>query len=330
MVETPAVSVIIVNHNAGAYLARCVVSLRAQTRPDFEALIVDNGSTDDSLALAQAELSDDPRFTVIEGRNIGFAAGNNAGAARAKAPLLATLNPDAFPEPDWLETLIAAADTHPDVDMFGSTQIDAGDPSRIDGAGDRYFVGGIPWREQTDTRIQEHRTDGKTVYETFAPCAAAALFRTGPFREVDGFDPRFFCFVEDVDLAFRLRLRGSICLQVIGARVLHVGGGAGGGNSDFARYHGTRNLIWCFFKNMPLALLLPVLPIHLAILLLLAAKGTARGDAGPTLRGIRDGLGGLGPIRQARGKHPPKGGTLKRIAKSVDWSPVPYVRRRNR
>src|SRR3546814_17236622 len=68
-----------------------------------------------------------------------------------------------------------------------------------------------------------------------------------------------FCYLEDVDLGFRMRLSGHRCLQVVDARVHHVGGvSSGGDGSDFARYHGTRNHVWCFAKNMPLPLLLEI------------------------------------------------------------------------
>ena len=325
MAENPDASVIIVNHNAGAHLARCVAALRAQESTNFEAIIVDNGSSDDSLAHARTEIGDDPRFLVLEGGNVGFAAGNNEGARHATAPLIATLNPDAFPEPDWLTNLLDAATRHPDVPMFGSTQLDAQDPECIDGAGDRYFAAGIPWREQSTRRLEA----GQPVYETFAPCAAAALYRADAFRAVDGFDESFFCFVEDVDLAFRLRRNGGRCLQVTDARVHHIGGGAGGGRSDFARYHGTRNLIWCFFKNMPAPGLL-LMPFHLIVLTVLAAKALVRGHAGPTLRGIRDGLGGAGTALRHRRQAPAARGAWRNIMGAMDWSPLPYLTRRQR
>ncbi|MEK9966025.1 MAG: glycosyltransferase family 2 protein [Rhodospirillaceae bacterium] len=319
-------SIIIVNYNAGAHLRRCVASLKAQTVPAFEMFVIDNASTDSSLIEARTEIGDDPRFTIVElADNTGFAAANNHGAELASAPLIVTLNPDAFPEPDWLKTLLAAAVSHPDVAMFGSTQLNAARPERIDGAGDRYFAGGIPWREQNDRRLKAHVNSG--IYDTFAPCAAAAMYRADAFHAVGGFDPRFFCFVEDVDLGYRLRRRGHRCLQVAAARVHHVGGGAGGGTSDFARYHGTRNLIWCFFKNTPGVLWPLLVPLHLAVLMVLAMKAVLRGRAGPTLRGIRDGLAGIGLARDAAYRTDRASGGMSNVMKAMDWSLLAYLRR---
>jgi GT2 family glycosyltransferase len=88
--------------------------------------------------------------------------------------------------------------------------------------------------------------------EIFSPCAAAALYRRSALLEVGGFDEDFFCYVEDVDLGFRLRLAGYRCLYVPLSVAHHIGSGTTGGkNSDFSVYHGHRNLVWAFVKNMP-------------------------------------------------------------------------------
>lgn len=327
---TPSVSVIIVNYNAGKHLRRCIDSLKQQSRPDFEVFLVDNASTDDSLFFAEREIADDDRFTILPmSENLGFAAGNNRGAENATGAWIATLNPDAFPEPDWLEKLLAATQRTPHVAMYGSMQLDATNPSEFDGAGDRYFAAGIPWRERHPARFHAAQKANKDSYETFIPCAAAALYRADVFHAVGGFDEKFFCFVEDVDLGFRLRLRGHTCLQVVDAKVLHVGGGAGGGESDFARYHGTRNLIWCFFKNMPLPLLFLLGPLHLLLLCTLLVKAVLRGQGARTFRAIFDGFVGLGPVWSARRKTSRTVGLSKIIA-AFDWSPLGYLRQRYR
>ena len=119
--QIPAVSVIIVNFNAGDWLEQCVRSLEEQTLADFEVLIIDNGSKDGSIA-ALPEL--DARFKIIElGENTGFAAANNFGAKQARADWIALLNPDAFARPDWLENLLGETRRSPDIKMVGSSAI---------------------------------------------------------------------------------------------------------------------------------------------------------------------------------------------------------------
>lgn len=107
--------------------------------------------------------------------------------------------------------------------------------------------------------------------EVFAPYGAACLIRAEAFRENGGFDERFFCYVEDINLAFRLRLRGHRCIQVPAAVVRHVGTrSASPERTAFADECGTRNLIWCFVKCMPGPLFWPLLPLHILSVLLRA------------------------------------------------------------
>ncbi|MDP6515336.1 MAG: glycosyltransferase family 2 protein [Alphaproteobacteria bacterium] len=316
------VRVIVVNYNAGADLERCAAALAEQSFADFEAVIADNGSTDGAL---QALAGLDARFRVLSlATNLGFAAANNRGAAGAETEWLATLNPDAFPEPGWLGALLAATARFPDVTMFGSTQIDDGDPSRLDGSGDAYFAAGFPWRGNHGHAIEDLPADG----ETFAPCAAAALYRTTEFLAAGGFDERFFCYCEDVDLAFRQRLTGARCIQVRDAVVRHVGSGLTGARSDFTLYHSARNRLWTLFKNVPGALLVPMIPAHLAVTLFISATALRHGGLASIWRGLRDGVTGLGPIwAERRRLQHARAVSWWSIARAFTWSPLRFRRR---
>jgi len=328
----PVLSVLIVNYDSGDDLRRCLAALAAQTRGDFEIILVDNGSADGSLARALADCSlaagEDaplPALRLLQaGRNLGFAAANNRAAALARAPLLALLNPDAFPEPGWLATLAEAAARHPDVAMFGSTQLLEADPDRLDGAGDVYHASGLVWRGAGAVRPQALPTEA----EAFAPCAAAALYRRDVFLAAGGFDERFFCYCEDVDLGFRLRLAGHRALQLGDAIVRHKGSAASGRYSAFACYHGARNRLWTFVKNMPGPLLLPLLPAHLLITAVMLVAALRRGTLRPTLAGISDGLAGLGPVLAARRRvQAGRRVSLRRLAGAFCWSPFALVSR---
>ena len=194
--------------------------------------------------------------------NIGFAAANNLAAARSSAGFIALLNPDAFPDPPWLEALLRAAGRWPQAAAFGSLQLSDQDPTRLDGAGDAYHAVGAAWRGGFGHPHRPLAGDR----ETFSACAAAALYRAGPWRAVGGFEPSYFCFCEDVDLGFRLRLRGWVTIQVADAVVRHIGGASTGSRSRFANFHGVRNLIWTFVRNMPGLLFWPLLPAHMALI----------------------------------------------------------------
>lgn len=282
---TPRVSVLIVNYNAGARLQRCLDALAVQRMTDFDAWVGDNGSTDASFKDLRLP---DARFHKVDfAQNLGFAAANNRLAKMANAPWLATLNPDAYAEPDWLSEILQVADGAPaHCAAIGSTQLLAADPTFLDGAGDVMHVTGFPWRggQGKPARVLEKLP---AVYSVFSPCGAAALWRSALFLEEGGFDEAFFCYGEDVELAGRLRLRGFEIWQARAAKVRHEGGGAGGGASDFARFHGTRNRFWGFVQMMPPLLFWPMLPLHLLLTfgLILAA-----GQKKIRLAGIRAAL----------------------------------------
>jgi GT2 family glycosyltransferase len=273
------VSVIIVNWNGGEALAACVEALARQTFRDFEVIVVDNGSTDGS---ADALMARFPACRLIRlATNTGFAHANNVGAAAARGRWLALLNNDAFAEPDWLARLIAASERHAGFAGFASCQLQAHDPALLDGAGDAYHTSGVPWRAGYG---QPFGPPWDQPREIFVPCACAAMYDRAAFEAVGGFDAAFFCYLEDTDLAFRMQLRGGRFMYVPDAVVKHVGSASTGRTSDFARYHGHRNLVWCFIKNMPDRLLWKHLPAHLAMTAASLIVFGLRGEGRPIWR----------------------------------------------
>ena len=225
--------------------------------------MVDNGSTDNSLDSVKSQWCD--LHLVVErlNENLGFAVANNIGARLARGKYLALLNADAFPEPDWLEQLLKAAENNPQFTFFASRQIQANTPELLDGTGDAYHVSGLAWRQNYNRPAAEN---GTQPGEVFSACAAAALYSRDDFLKVGGFDEDYFSYFEDVDLSFRLRLTGGRCLYVPQAVVYHVGSASTGNDSDFSIYHGYRNLVWTFFKDMPASLFWIYLPRHILMI----------------------------------------------------------------
>ncbi len=273
--SSATVAVIIVNYNAGDYLDRCLTALDGQTRIPNRILVVDNASTDGSTDGIETR---HPRVEVIrESRNTGFAAANNRGIREVpECDWVALLNPDAFADPGWLEALMTAVDRYPDCAFFGSRLLCFGRRGVLDGTGDVYHASGLAWR-------RDHgRPDrpGQAGDEIFSPCAAAALYHRGAVLEAGGFDEDFFCYHEDVDLGFRLRLLGHRGRYVPESVVEHVGWGTTEKRSAFSTYHGHRNMVWTFFKNMPGPLFrrffFQHLLANLATVMLFAARGQGR------------------------------------------------------
>lgn len=320
------VSVIIVNYNSGARLSRCLDQLARQIYRDFEVIIIDNASTDGSLdaALAQSEAVMPARVIRSE-ENIGFAAANNRAAQGARGDWLAFLNPDAYAERDWLSALISAANRYPWADAFGSTQLMADSPDVIDGAGDVYHILGVGYRGGYGHDAARTPDDG----ECFAPCAAAALYRRAAFERLGGFDERFFCYGEDVDLGFRLRLAGGHAVQVRDARVLHEGSGVTGRYSPFTVYHGNRNRIWLTYKNTPGLFYWTLLPLRLVFDLYLYVRSFSIGVGGAYRRAMIDGYRGLYQFKDDRRTiQAGRNLTLAGFAAAATWSPFALTERR--
>jgi GT2 family glycosyltransferase len=282
-------AVIVVNLNAGAYLSRALESLARQSIAPMRVILVDNGSTDSSLDRIEE------RFPFVElvqpGRNLGFAAANNLAVRMADdCEWVALLNPDAFPRVDWLERLLAAATKEPGYAMLTSRLVFADDPERLDGTGDVYHTSGLAFRrDHGRVAANVQRPTG----EVFAASGAASLYRRDAFLESGGFDERFFCYLEDVDLAFRMRLAGHRCLFVADAVVEHVGSAITGRVSDFTIFHSHRNLVWTYIKNMPGGLFWLYLPAHLTVNLAAVIGFSVHGHAGAILRAKRAALFGL-------------------------------------
>jgi N-acetylglucosaminyl-diphospho-decaprenol L-rhamnosyltransferase len=318
--EAPLVTVVIVNYNSGACLARCIAALARQSWREFDVLIVDNGSADESLhALDELPAS----WQAIRlGYNAGFAAANNLALRRTEAPWVALLNPDAFPETDWLEQLLAGTERYPDAAAFGSLQIDAARPDRLDGAGDACHVSGIYWRGGSGQSIARQRGEG----EVTSVCAAAALYRREAVLAQGGFDEDFFCYGEDVDLGLRLWRAGYRSIQLADAAVRHVGGASGGRRSDFAVYHGRRNRLWLYVKNMPPALFWPLLPAHLLATAADLPRFWLSGNLRALGRALVDGLRGLPGVWRKRRmlQALPRGPRRAPLC----WSPLAALQRR--
>lgn len=321
---SPAVSVVVVTYGSGATLARCLGALKTQSFTDFETILVDNAAGDDAAVVA---VKADPGLRLIANdANLGFAAAVNQAARAATGRWLALLNPDAYADPAWLAELLAAADAWPQVRAFGSRQLLAEDPGRLDGLGDAMSVSGFPFRggyRQTDPHRQE-------VGEVFSACGGAMLVDRELFLALGGFDERLFCYCEDVDFGYRMRLAGEPTVIVPSAVVLHEGGTASGGpRSDFAVFHGTRNRLWVYVKNTPPILFWISLPMHILATVTLFARHATRRELGAPMRGLMAGLRHIGVALEARreAQASRKVGSAE-IARAMTWNPLDVLLRR--
>jgi GT2 family glycosyltransferase len=259
--ERPDISVIIVNYNGQRHLDTCLRAVAAQQRPEVECVLVDNTSADDSVAFVREHF---PWVQVVRSEtNLGFAGGNNLGARSARGRLLAFLNNDTQADAAWLAALQRVCDESDEIGLVTSRIVYMHDPSVLDSAGDGMTRPGGAFKRGhgMPASLYMQRED------VFGACGAAFMIRRALFEEVGGFDEDFFVSHEDVDLSYRVRLRGYRCVYVPEALVLHAGSATLGRMSRVAVYYGQRNLEWVLLKNTPTALWPMVVPLHAVYLL---------------------------------------------------------------
>lgn len=271
------IPVVIVNFNGGELLEACIEGLVEQSLAPSKVVVVDNNSTDHSLATLSKYRKED-WFNLIQlNKNVGFAKANNIAfeyLSGSDAEYIALLNPDTKPDSQWLENLALAIEQSPDAGSFASSMVSYDDAGIIDGEGDKYHFSGLAWRDGHGKKRDQLSLQPRNV---FSSCAGAACYKAEAINRLNGFDESFFCYMEDVDLGFRLQLLGYKSIFVPKAKVAHVGAAsAGGRRSEFVTYHGHRNLEWVYFKNMPFPLLLLFLPIHLLMSIVLLGVFTLR------------------------------------------------------
>ena len=242
------ISVIIPNWNGTALLPGCLDSLRTQTHPDYEVILVDNASTDDSVEMIRREY---PEVRVLElARNLGLTGGVNAGIAIARGEIIALLNNDAEASPAWLTELEAALARHPEAGSVASKMLFYGHPKTINSAGDCYRTDGIPvnrgvWQQDDGEFDQEDLV--------FGGCGGAVAYRRTLLEQIGLFDEDLFMYCEDVDLSWRAQLAGWGCVYAPLAMVHHRLSATGGG--VLASYYNGRNCIYVIVKNYPSSLL---------------------------------------------------------------------------
>lgn len=250
----PFFSVIIPNYNGRRYLPAVMEALAHQRFSDFETIVVDDASSDDSVAWLEANY---PAVRVIVNRrNRGFVASCNTGAGAARGRVLVFLNSDTEPEPDWTEALAQAVCAHPEAAIFACKLLLFDQRDVLHSAGDEMGVDGVPRNRGVWQRDMGQYDADLSV---FGGCGGASAYRREVWQALGGFDESFWMYLEDADFAFRAQLLGWETRFVPQARVYHHLGATSGGT--LASYYVGRNTIWLIVKNMPRGLLARNLPV---------------------------------------------------------------------
>lgn len=276
---TPRLAVVVLTWEGRDDTLACLASLHAAIGPEDVVIVVDNGSSDGTVEAVRAA---HPWAQTIEnGRNLGFAGGNNVGLRRALdlgARWVLLLNNDTKMAPDTLGTLLAHAEASPRAGAFQPLLVSAEDPFRVDSAGHRLFLGpGV----SDDLMGRPVAQVPRGPVPIFGACGAAALLRADALRAAGLLDEGFFVLAEDVDLMFRIRLAGWDVHLVPAARVLHSRGISVPGRRRIARlrrYWLQRNLLAIALRYWPAREILKHAPmLSLRALVVVALRLTIRG-----------------------------------------------------
>ncbi|MDA0207274.1 MAG: glycosyltransferase family 2 protein [Acidobacteria bacterium] len=247
----PLVSVVVVNWNGQQVIPGCLASLAGQIFPDFEVIVVDNGSTDGSIALLES--SSLPIRLILNIENKGFCGANNQGIEAAQGKYVALLNNDAEAEPGWLAALVAAIGETAGAPcgMVASKILLFDDRRRIDKVGHLIYPDG-----QNRGRGLGEIDAGQyeELEETLWPDGCAALYSADMLRQIGGFDEDFFAYADDAELGLRGRIAGWRALYAPKAVVYHRGGSTLGRYSPRRLFLIERNRIWLVAKLFPLRL----------------------------------------------------------------------------
>jgi GT2 family glycosyltransferase len=295
-IASPFLSIIVPTLNGMNWLPTLMEALSQQTFRDFEVIVVDDGSHDNTVSWLEEHY---PAVRVIVNRqNRGFVISCNTGADVARGRVIAFLNNDTEPETTWAEELTLAICRQPKAGIFASKLLLFDERQKIHSAGDGMGLDGIP-RNRGVWQMDKGQFDQQTA--VFGGCGGAVAYRRELWSALGGFDEQFWMYVEDADFAFRSQLLGWEATFVPTARVYHHLSATGGG--ALASYYVGRNTIWLIAKNMPRVLLrrnlLPIVGAQLGIAL--DALRHWRGEAARArLRGQIAGIVGLPSILRKR------------------------------
>lgn len=264
----PTVSVIILNYNGRLFLQDCLASVLKTSYKHFEVILVDNGSIDHSLTDALKVFGNDPRVRAFRNQeNLGYAGGNNSGLLQAKGDLVVFLNNDTKVTPEWLNDLVSAMQSHPDVGVCQSKIRLMGHSNRLDVVGT--FL--TPYGFLTYVGLgEEDQGQYETPTEIFSAKGACMMVRKSLLDAIGAFDSEFISYFEETDLCWRAWLSGHRILYVPGSVVYHAWGGSTYQLSQARRnallvFYGFRNRITSQVKNLGPTALVKVFPVHIMV-----------------------------------------------------------------
>lgn len=262
----PRFSIIIVNYNGAALLPGCLSSIAASVAPSSEIVVVDNGSSDESVRI----LAGYSWVKVVQSKqNLGFAGGNNLGLASCSGEYVLLLNNDTLVTPGSIQSLVAYLDSHPSVGVAQGKMVLPRQGGRLDVCGSFLTSSGLPYH------YGYFKPDGPQYmrnYPVFSGKGAFLMFRRELISRIGGFlfDSDFFCYYEESDFCHRCWLAGSEVHFVSTPPIEHLSGATGKRilREDSIQNYYIRNMIFSLLSNLSATSLVRIMPLFFSILIL--------------------------------------------------------------
>ena len=227
VIQLPSIDVLIVTMNARELVLSCLGHLSRQTAEHVVYLADNGGNADGTADAVRAEFPD--VHVVTPGQNLGFGKAMNRLAEMGDGEVIVLANDDMDVEPRFLEELVAPLSAER-VGMVAGLTLQPGSNGVVDGFGIEVDCTLLAYN-----RLR-HRRPSDAAGRLLGPSGGAAAYRRSAWEAVGGFDPRFFAYGEDEDLALRLRLASWEAAEAERARGVHLGGATAGRDSPFQRH----------------------------------------------------------------------------------------------
>lgn len=296
MLSAPLVSIVILNFNGKDYLRKCLESVLSSEYPNFEVILVDNASTDDSLKNAEALFGSNPKIKIIKNKeNLGFSGGNNVGLKQCSGQYTVFLNNDTTVDPQWLTHLVEALENDPKIGIAQSL-ICSIDGEKVQTAG--WLYGNYLLKKYALFMDKPSRMVYKPKFEVSFVCGATMIVHRDILKHMGAFDPSIPYFYDDTLLSLKALMAGKKVVTVPASKTFHVGGATKVWQTRFTTFHLLKaNLALLFdvyYKKTDLAWALLVNTLYLSsnLVFVLQKKNV------PTIQGSFDAfLWSLGNLR---------------------------------
>ena len=293
------VSIITPNYNGENFLNIYFESLISQNKHIREVIIVDNGSTDNSVNIIkdyQKNLDYPLQIILIQNKeNLGFAKATNQGIKIAQSELLLFLNNDVELNNNSISSLINCIIKDDFIFSSASKMIQFNNRNLIDDAGDEYTLLAYTKKVGNGQNINKYTKER----EIFSSCAGAALYKRSLVIKLGCFDENFFAYMEDVDLAYRAQINGYKNVYCPESIVYHIGSGSSGSKyNEFKIRLSARNNVLVIYKNLPIPQKIINIPFIFLGFLIKYLFFVKKGFGKIYLAGIKEGLNDKSKIRK--------------------------------